>query len=94
MKLDRDVNGVGKYALVKIRELPGVRRPDIVKALMKGFDGSFRESQIEVAVDFGSHPDSEFFVIRMKDKYAGRVDWRVQPNATSSATETTTTNYQ
>lgn len=67
MKLDRNINptGRGKYALVKMRELTKLEQA-----------GNFRESgKVEALagkgiVDFGGTPETDFFVIRLKDKYA------------------------
>lgn len=59
MKLDRNLGiGRGKYALIKLR--------------VSGPIGVVPEWLVipKEAVDFGDHPDSDFFVIRLKDKYA------------------------
>lgn len=66
MKLDRNLGiGRGKYALIKLREIP---------ALEPGKDcyctPIFQLPQS--AVDFGNTADSDFFVIRLKDKYAAK----------------------
>ena len=70
MKLDRNMNpsGRGKYALLKLRELGGVSRAEICMALETLEELSV--AQVERAVDFGETSDSEFFVIRLKDKFA------------------------
>lgn len=62
MKLDRNTNpdGRGKYALIKLRETP------LQTVLSSG--GPFVIEQAHV--DFGDTPDTEFFVIRLKDKNA------------------------
>lgn len=73
MKLDRNRNGdgLGKYALIKLRALDefipnetfGMLAPDIAKALKV-----LEEAGI---IDLGiAGTESEFFVIRLKDKYA------------------------
>lgn len=59
MKLDRNINkdGRGKYALIKLRQ---------TTVLFQGLG-------VEVlrdAVDFGNTPVTDFFVIRLKDKFA------------------------
>lgn len=66
MKLDRNANpsGVGKYALIKLRTVP------------EGYpkvSGSGNEfiTLPSSCVDFGDTPDTEFFVIRLRDCYAG-----------------------
>lgn len=64
MKLDRNLNmdGKGKYALIKLRELDSMpRSPEVLaQAIIDNPD----------LVDFGDTDDSEFFVIRLKDKHA------------------------
>lgn len=76
MKLDRNINGsgVGKYALIKTRRLAQIRAWD-------GGDGEIADQQaVEDAIalleragiiDWGATPDTEFFVMRLKDRYAG-----------------------
>lgn len=65
MKLDRNdnPNGKGKYALVKLREIRSnpKTKPALARAISKNPD----------CLDLGvRHSDGEFFVIRLKDKYA------------------------
>jgi hypothetical protein len=66
MNLDRNknVSGKGKYALVKLRAIGKMdwRSPaDLAVAILANPD----------CVDYGfAHHDSEFFVIRLKDKHA------------------------
>lgn len=64
MKLDRNTNpdGTGKYALIKLRT------KDTAHINAQHKEGAF-VIPVE-AVDFGSTPDTDFFVIRLKDKYA------------------------
>ena len=65
MKMDRDINkdGKGKYALVKLREI-SCELPT-KKALADAISNNPH------CLDFGEHgEDSEFFIIRLKDKYA------------------------
>lgn len=59
MKLDRNTNPnkTGKYALIKLRT-------DFPRQI-----GTFIEVKQE-AIDYGDSPESEFFLIRLKDKYA------------------------
>lgn len=62
MKLDRNINpdGTGKYALILQRKTPFVSRPfSPGMVLMR-----------EESIDFGNTPETEFFVIRLKDIYA------------------------
>lgn len=65
MKLDRNLNadGTGKYALLLMRKLEGIdeRLFDCIDDL--GNEG---------LLDTGHTPDTDFFVIRLKDKYAFR----------------------
>jgi hypothetical protein len=70
MKLDRNIgaDGLGKYALIKNRKLAellkdrGMIPGDLTEALAV-------LEQYEV-IDWGDKPETEFFVIRIKDKYA------------------------
>lgn len=76
MKLDRNINGsgVGKYALIKTRRLAQIRSWD-------GGDGEIADQQaVEDAlalldragiIDWGTSPETEFFVMRLKDRCAG-----------------------
>ncbi len=59
MKLDRNITNPkrGKYALIKLRDCVPVRGPEGITFPVE-------------AVDFGDTEDSDFFVIRLKDKYA------------------------
>lgn len=68
MKLDRNINpdGRGKYALVLMRKLTSCEE-------RKDFSAT---SAVEALaqrgiVDYGSTPDTDFFVLRLKDKYTG-----------------------
>lgn len=62
MKPDRNINpdGKGKYALLKLRET-GIFRRDEDPEFVRVFEKS---------IDFGDTAENEFFVIRLKDKYA------------------------
>ncbi len=64
MKLDRNINpdGRGKYALLKLRVIGDNPSPQVLASL----------SLLEKLgiLDWGNTIDSEFFVIRLKDKYA------------------------
>lgn len=74
MKLDRNIEGNegrGKYALLKLREYYDTLRgtfanppPEIINAIKVLEDARILDWGLE-----GS--ESEFFVIRLKDKYAG-----------------------
>lgn len=65
MKLDRNINvgGKGKYALIKLRGLD-MRKSDVLRAL--------EVLANEGALDWGNTIETEFFVMRLKDKYAYR----------------------
>lgn len=67
MKLDRNITNPrrGKYALIKLREVGTL----IHKFIVHG--SGYHFSVPEQAVDFGDTEDSDFFVMRLKDKYAG-----------------------
>lgn len=68
MKLDRNTNqdGTGKYALVKIRE--------VNKLKDSGLEATVNTCLIALTaagvVDYGNTVETDFFVIRLKDKYA------------------------
>lgn len=68
MKLDRNINpgGMGKYALIKLREAPEVFHSDPECQCL---------AVPRYAIDFGNingdDPGRDFFVIRMKDRFAG-----------------------
>lgn len=63
MKLDRNINpdGRGKYALVKVRS---IRDGDTA------VDAALRILDDAGILDWGTTPETEFFVIRLKDEYA------------------------
>ena len=62
MKLDRNLNASkrGKYALILLREAIIRKLNEVGGPLMID----------EEHVDFGGTPETDFFVIRLKDKYA------------------------
>ena len=65
MRLDRNINldGKGKYALIKLREIPGFPKTseELAQAIL----------EYPQCVDWGiKGSDSEFMTIRLKDKYA------------------------
>lgn len=64
MKLDRNVNpdGRGKYALLKLRRQA---KPFTVE--LQDCAAKLRDAGL---LDFGDTAEDEFFVIRLKDKYA------------------------
>lgn len=67
MKLDKNTNYAqqGKYALVKLRELA-----DADKWTKEIFEAVELLSENGI-IDYGDNPFTEFFVIRLKDKFAG-----------------------
>lgn len=71
MKLDRNINqdGSGKYALILMRHLRDVQQnsPD---DLLKLIDNALDLLERNGIIDYGSKPDTDFFVIRLKDRYA------------------------
>lgn len=64
MKLDRNITKPrrGKYALIKLREDQPVPDPN----------SDFHSILRTAAIDYGDTPETDFFVIRLKDKYAFR----------------------
>jgi len=77
MKLDRNLNagGRGKYGLIKNRRIAEIRAG-------KDFEVSRNVSKARVeealqlleaagVLDWGTTPETEFFVIRLKDRHAG-----------------------
>lgn len=64
MKLDRNITTPrrGKYALIKLREVKTVSG--------QNGDNSHITIRPHHAVDFGDTASTDFFVIRLKDKYA------------------------
>lgn len=64
MKLDRNSNpdGRGKYALIKLRDTDAPL--EMVKRAVTP------DRLAPLPVDLGDTPETEFFVIRLKDKYA------------------------
>lgn len=67
MKLDRNINpdGRGKYALVRLRFRQTRSQSEIQR-----IEEALRVLSHEGVLDFGNTRDTEFFVIRLKDKYA------------------------
>lgn len=67
MQLDRNQNsdGTGKYALVKLRnvKISRIGEEDVKRAL--------ETLRLYDCLDYGDTPNTDFFVIRIKDKYAG-----------------------
>lgn len=74
MKLDRNVNngGRGKYALLKLRKLDEFTEPgDPFQAVAPRIADAIRTLEKAGIVDPGdAGTEGEFFVIRLKDRYA------------------------
>ena len=68
MKLDRSYGGAGKYAVVNLRRVLGMSDGEGVG---KQINDAIDLLQAHGVLDFGMTPDTEFFVIKLKDKYAG-----------------------
>lgn len=71
MKLDRNLNanGMGKYALLKLRKLEEMRSGTFGE-LPPSVTAAIKLLEREGILDWGDAPETEFFVIRLKDKYA------------------------
>lgn len=70
MKLDRNINGIGrgKYGLIKTRRLAEIEaeaHPHYVGAI----DSAMKVLEGAGIIDWGDTPDTEFFVMRLKDKF-------------------------
>jgi hypothetical protein len=70
MKLDRNTNGdgTGKYALVKLRALKDHHRYS--EAELRELGDALRVLDQAGVLDYGRTPETEFFVIRLRDKCA------------------------
>lgn len=71
MKLDRNINAdkTGKYALIKLRLLTN-RDREMTDAEYEAIQKAINTLDAFGAISWGNSPDTEFFVIRLKDKYA------------------------
>jgi hypothetical protein len=73
MRLDRNTNPDehGKYALLKVRRLNDFREQSAFGPLAPKIAEAIKILEAVGAVDWGApNTESEFFVIRLKDKYA------------------------
>lgn len=72
MKLDRNVNadGLGKYGLIKNRRLAELRVVNFGQ-LEDELSHAIHVLEKHGVIDWGTTPETEFFVMRLKDKYAG-----------------------
>lgn len=71
MKLDRNTTADGrdKYALLKLRKLDDFRGTD--GAVTEPIAAAIRTLEQAGMLDYGTTPESEFFVLRLKDRWAG-----------------------
>lgn len=72
MKLDRNINanGRGKYALLKLRKLDDWLTSGAFAEVPKPIVDAIALLEKEGILDWGNTPETEFFVIRLKDRYA------------------------
>jgi len=71
MKLDRNINGTGrgKYALLKLRRLSEMQASATEEG-RKRLAEAFDLLEATGILDWGDTPETEFFVMRLKDEYA------------------------
>ncbi len=71
MKLDRNITTPrrGKYALIKLRDTTASTEAIKNRTFVVGQRST---DTVKLDVDLGDTEDSDFFVIRLKDKYAGQ----------------------
>lgn len=74
MKLDRNITGTGrgKYALLKLRNLEHFKERDDGGDLAKPISDALETLERAGILDWGDTPATEFFVMRLKDKYASQ----------------------
>ena len=74
MKLDRNINGNGrgKYALLKLRKLDDWLQSGATAEVPAPIREAIALLEREGMLDWGDKPETEFFLIRLKDKYARR----------------------
>ena len=72
MKLDRNINhnGRGKYALLKLRMIESFTEQGAFGELAKPIADAFTTLEQAGILDWGNTPETEFFVVRLKDEYA------------------------
>lgn len=73
MKLDRNINagGLGKYAILLLRNLETFRAPGPFGELAPSIRDAIETLEKAGLIDWGiTGTDKEFFLIRLKDKYA------------------------
>ncbi len=67
MRLDRVKTGLNKYALIKRRKIDELQREGKLTSEMHAAAQLLYDAGI---IDWGDTPETEFFVIRLKDAYA------------------------
>src|ERR1700739_1538607 len=76
MKLDRNLGDLGKYALILVRKLPALGNPaddPFGRARAGSIWAAIRLVDREGLIDWGPPgSDSEFFVMRLKDRHSHR----------------------
>jgi len=73
MKLDRNIEGregIGKYALIKLRALDTYISASPFHTYGPEIEAAFKTLTDAGALDWGNTEDSEFFLIRLKDRHA------------------------
>lgn len=73
MKLDRNINANrrGKYALLKLRKLNELAEPnDPFQEVDPAINAAIGVLEKAGILDWGNTPETDFFLIRLKDKYA------------------------
>lgn len=84
MKLDRNSNsgGRGKYALLKLRKFDEFTEQGAFGKVAKPIADAINVLEKAGILDWGIEgSESEFFVMRLKDKYAGRALYQYAINA-------------
>jgi uncharacterized protein (DUF924 family) len=76
VRLDRNEKGHGKYGLIKRRELEKMRASwirthnETEAEALRRVEAAIALLEVAGLIDWGETPESEFFVIRLKDRFA------------------------
>ena len=72
MKLDRNINGNGrgKYALLKLRKLDDYTEQGAFGEVAKPIAEAIKVLEDAGILDWGNTPETEFMVMRLKDRYS------------------------
>lgn len=72
MRLDRNTNGDGrqKYGVVSVRKLAAAKDTHSPQGLAE-IEHAVHVLETAGILDWGGTPETEFFLMRLKDKYAG-----------------------